>query len=76
MTLLEKERFIHPLQEGLKMTGLQRLASSLVGKFKCVENRSKVMAGGPWIFDGALIMLEELSGKWDIDNMRFNYTKF
>ncbi|KAK3222216.1 hypothetical protein Dsin_009241 [Dipteronia sinensis] len=31
-------------------------------KFKSIEDRLQISAGGPWTFDGALIVLEELHG--------------
>ncbi|KAK3220206.1 hypothetical protein Dsin_014176 [Dipteronia sinensis] len=75
MTLMEKEGPVLRLEEGLKSAaGMQRLALSLVGK--SVEDRCRILARGPWIFDGALILLEEPSGKRGIENMVFNYSEF
>ncbi|KAK3220215.1 hypothetical protein Dsin_014185 [Dipteronia sinensis] len=74
MTLMEKEGPVLRLEEGLKSAaGMQRLALSLVGK---VITNKMVNTRGPWIFDGALIVLEEPSGKRGIENMVFNYSEF
>ncbi|KAK3228886.1 hypothetical protein Dsin_000767 [Dipteronia sinensis] len=42
-------------------------------QFKCEKDRRRVMAGGPWTFDGALIVLEELSGRGMVEDMRFSH---
>ncbi|KAK3205549.1 hypothetical protein Dsin_019595 [Dipteronia sinensis] len=45
-------------------------------QFKSVEDRRRILAGGPWTFDGALIVLEAPTGKGDIKKMNFNHTEF
>ncbi|KAK3182772.1 hypothetical protein Dsin_030058 [Dipteronia sinensis] len=44
--------------------------------WQCEEDRCRVMAGGPWTFDGALIVLVEPSGKGNIANMSFQSSEF
>ncbi|KAK3211310.1 hypothetical protein Dsin_016016 [Dipteronia sinensis] len=80
LTLRKKDEHVLHLQEGLKLVGMQRLVLSLVGKVltnkMSMEDWCRILAGGPWTFDGALIVLEEPSGKRDIDNMRFSCSEF
>ncbi|KAK3225783.1 hypothetical protein Dsin_005645 [Dipteronia sinensis] len=86
LTLLETEGQLICLRDGLKAAGLKRLALSLVGKvltnklvnyeFKSMEDRRRILAGGPWTFGGALIILEEPTGKGDIEKMSFSTTEF
>ncbi|KAK3211191.1 hypothetical protein Dsin_015897 [Dipteronia sinensis] len=98
MNLLEKGGLVQRLHEGLKTSGMWRLALSLVGKvltykmvkedvfmgvlakiwrvkegveiesvaqniftfqFKNIEDMQQILAGGPWTFDGALIVFGE-----------------
>ncbi|TXG46396.1 hypothetical protein EZV62_028104 [Acer yangbiense] len=44
--------------------------------FKNLEDRSRILAGGPWNFDRAIIVFEEPTGVGDILNMSFNRTEF
>ncbi|TXG57136.1 hypothetical protein EZV62_018449 [Acer yangbiense] len=45
-------------------------------QFKNLEAKQKVLSGGPWRFDRALLVLEEPSATGDIANMEFNRTEF
>ncbi|KAK3219986.1 hypothetical protein Dsin_013956 [Dipteronia sinensis] len=44
--------------------------------FKSVDDRTHVLARGPWTFDVDLIMLVEPSSKGDIENMNFSRNEF
>ncbi|TXG62563.1 hypothetical protein EZV62_009557 [Acer yangbiense] len=44
--------------------------------FTNLEARKRILSGGPWRFDRAIIIFEEPMGTGDIDNMFFNKTKF
>ncbi|KAK3204425.1 hypothetical protein Dsin_018471 [Dipteronia sinensis] len=45
-------------------------------QFNSVDDQIHVMASGPWAFDDALIVLEEPSGKEDVENMCFLHAEF
>ncbi|TXG51472.1 hypothetical protein EZV62_023996 [Acer yangbiense] len=74
MSLTEREGPVHTLKIDLKDVGLKRMSSSLVGKN--AEDKQKIIAGGPWSFDEALIAMEEPEGKGDIQRMKFNKAEF
>ncbi|TXG48285.1 hypothetical protein EZV62_027579 [Acer yangbiense] len=44
--------------------------------FKNLEDRARILDSGPWNFDRAVIVFEELTGVGDILNMGFNRTVF
>lgn len=44
--------------------------------FSCSEDKVRVLKGGPWSFDDALMVLVEPGGKGDIKSMLFNKTDF
>ncbi|KAK2652652.1 hypothetical protein Ddye_012508 [Dipteronia dyeriana] len=44
--------------------------------FKNGVDRSRLIAGGPWNFDRAIIVFEVPSGDGDIQSMRFSLTEF
>ncbi|TXG62451.1 hypothetical protein EZV62_009445 [Acer yangbiense] len=44
--------------------------------FKNLEARKRILSGGPWRLDRAIIILEEPTGTEDITNMGFNKTEF
>ncbi|KAK3225038.1 hypothetical protein Dsin_004900 [Dipteronia sinensis] len=44
--------------------------------FKNEDDRRRILQGGPWRFDNALLIIEEPTGKWDIQNMSFNKVAF
>ncbi|KAK3188277.1 hypothetical protein Dsin_027838 [Dipteronia sinensis] len=69
MTLSEKDGPVQKLQTDLRAAGEQRMALSLV-------YLRHVLEGGPWTYDGALIVLEKPTGKGSIENMRFNMAEF
>ncbi|TXG69352.1 hypothetical protein EZV62_004287 [Acer yangbiense] len=62
------------VEEGLEI----ELVKHNVFKFQFYSaiDRCRVLECGPWTFDGALIVLEEPSGKGVVDKMRFNYSEF
>ncbi|KAK3195512.1 hypothetical protein Dsin_026822 [Dipteronia sinensis] len=45
-------------------------------QFKCEEDRHRVMTGGHWTFDSAIIVLEKPLGKGIIENMSFCHSDF
>lgn len=45
-------------------------------KFASEEEKKKVLVGGPWHFDRALIVLIEPTGIGDIKNQSFTHTTF
>ncbi|TXG72024.1 hypothetical protein EZV62_000603 [Acer yangbiense] len=44
--------------------------------FQSFDDRKRVLMGGPWSFDGALIVLEEPEGKGAINSLLFNSVDF
>ncbi|KAK2662642.1 hypothetical protein Ddye_001216 [Dipteronia dyeriana] len=44
--------------------------------FSSEDDRMQVLAGSPWTFDGALIVLEKPTGKGDIWSMKFDMAEF
>ncbi|TXG54113.1 hypothetical protein EZV62_019369 [Acer yangbiense] len=44
--------------------------------FKNLEDRKRILIGGPWSFDRAIIVFEEPSGEGDILNMNFSKAEF
>ncbi|KAK3194585.1 hypothetical protein Dsin_025895 [Dipteronia sinensis] len=44
--------------------------------FKNVDDRKRIQTGGPWTFDGAIIILEESTGSGEISVMRFKTVEF
>ncbi|TXG72521.1 hypothetical protein EZV62_001100 [Acer yangbiense] len=44
--------------------------------FNNLDDKKKIMAGGPWSFNDALIVMVEPEGKGDIQHMKFNKTEF
>ncbi|TXG48431.1 hypothetical protein EZV62_027725 [Acer yangbiense] len=44
--------------------------------FQSFDDRKRVFMGGPWSFDGALIVLEEPEGKGAINSLLFNSVDF
>ncbi|TXG53415.1 hypothetical protein EZV62_022584 [Acer yangbiense] len=78
LSLMEKEGPIRRLNEDLKQAGVHLMSFSLVEKILAnkqinwEEDKIKVLKGGPWRFDDALMVLEELEGKGDIKSMLFN----
>ncbi|TXG57544.1 hypothetical protein EZV62_015373 [Acer yangbiense] len=45
-------------------------------QFEKAEDRCRILAGGPWTFDGALIVLEKPIGKGDVQDMSFSWAEF
>ncbi|TXG57282.1 hypothetical protein EZV62_018595 [Acer yangbiense] len=45
-------------------------------QFKSLEARKRILSGGPWRFDGAIIIFEEPIGSGEIANMEFNKIEF
>ncbi|KAK2650551.1 hypothetical protein Ddye_018040 [Dipteronia dyeriana] len=44
--------------------------------FQLLEDRRRVLTGGPWSFDNALIVLKEPAGKGAIKSLNFNQAEF
>ncbi|KAL5767822.1 hypothetical protein ACOSQ2_014605 [Xanthoceras sorbifolium] len=44
--------------------------------FKNLVDRKRVMAGGPWSFDGSLLVLEELTDVGELSRLAFNRAEF
>ncbi|KAL5764169.1 hypothetical protein ACOSP7_016517 [Xanthoceras sorbifolium] len=44
--------------------------------FTCDADRRQVLVGGPWSFDGVLLVLEEPKGLGDFNKMKFQYVDF
>ena len=44
--------------------------------FKDMDDKRRVLAGAPWSFDNALLVLEELVGKGSIESIAFNSCEF
>ncbi|TXG61253.1 hypothetical protein EZV62_012616 [Acer yangbiense] len=44
--------------------------------FSCQEDKIKMLKGGPWSFDDALMVLVEPGGKGDLKSMLFNKANF
>ncbi|KAK2640565.1 hypothetical protein Ddye_028360 [Dipteronia dyeriana] len=44
--------------------------------FKNDDDKRRILHGGPWSFDNALLVIEEPLGKGDIQDMRFNKVAF
>ncbi|KAK3184761.1 hypothetical protein Dsin_032047 [Dipteronia sinensis] len=78
MSLVEKERPVQCLKDDLKMGVEIEIVKNnfFLFHFKTGEDRCWVLAGGPWTFDGDLIMLEMPTGRGEIENMRFNLADF
>ncbi|TXG73177.1 hypothetical protein EZV62_001756 [Acer yangbiense] len=45
-------------------------------QFKILEARQRILSGGPWRFDRAIIIFEEPTGSGEIADMEFNKTEF
>ena len=45
-------------------------------QFKNLEARQRILSGGPWRFNRAIILFEEPLGTREIANMKFNRTEF
>ncbi|KAK2659996.1 hypothetical protein Ddye_006529 [Dipteronia dyeriana] len=80
MTLNDREGPVTNLQVDLKDASLRRIENSLVGKVLLprmnLEDKQKIIFGGPWSINDTLIVLEELKGKGDIPRMQFKKVKF
>ncbi|TXG51290.1 hypothetical protein EZV62_023814 [Acer yangbiense] len=44
--------------------------------FNNLDDKRRIISGGPWSFNDTLIVLEEPEGKMDIHKMKFNKAKF
>ncbi|TXG57078.1 hypothetical protein EZV62_018391 [Acer yangbiense] len=44
--------------------------------FQNIEDKRRIISGGPWSFNDALIVLEETEGKRDIQRTKFNKAEF
>ncbi|TXG48913.1 hypothetical protein EZV62_024788 [Acer yangbiense] len=45
-------------------------------QFGNTEDKQRIVSGGPWSFNDALIVMEEPRGLGDVHNMKFNKSKF
>ncbi|TXG60912.1 hypothetical protein EZV62_012275 [Acer yangbiense] len=71
MSLKERDGPVRTLQTDLKDTGLKRMTMSLN-----VDDKRKIISGGPWSFNDALIVMEDPGGKGDVNRMKFNKAEF
>ncbi|TXG49082.1 hypothetical protein EZV62_024957 [Acer yangbiense] len=79
MSLKEQEGPVRTLKFNLKVAGLKRIATSLVGKVlsKKMVNREVFRSVMRKIcFNDALIVMEEPEGKGDVQHMKFNKVEF
>ncbi|TXG57565.1 hypothetical protein EZV62_015394 [Acer yangbiense] len=65
---------IWKLMEGVEVEVVTSIVFAF--HFQLDEDRRKVLAGGPWSFDDALIVLEEPTGKGAIRGLKFDVVEF
>ncbi|KAK4838037.1 hypothetical protein QYF36_010487 [Acer negundo] len=81
MSITEKDGPIQILKGNLKREAVLRMSLCLVGNmftfhFQNEEDCQRVILGGPWNFDDALLVLEKPVWKGLIESLRFNRAEF
>ncbi|TXG64850.1 hypothetical protein EZV62_011844 [Acer yangbiense] len=78
--LVKKEVFIDVMSKIWRVSGgvdIEPIKGNIFAfYFTNDEDRMRVLRGGPWSFDRAIIIFDEPTGTRDISNLRFNYVDF
>ncbi|TXG60956.1 hypothetical protein EZV62_012319 [Acer yangbiense] len=71
LSIQELEGLVKSLDEGMKTMRERKLAFCLVGK-----DQNRIINGGPWNFDKAIVVLEKMPLDGDITNLEYNKVEF
>ena len=78
--LVNKDAFLGVMSRVWKVHGgfeIEMLAGNTFAlHFRNAEDRRRILRGGPWNFDRAIIVFAESTGKGEIQHMDFNRVEF